>query len=97
VRWCISLAASKPMVDFRKTSGLTVARIGKAFSSTKSLSQFSSLGTCGKNMRLEISILTRWFGLQRLTLSDTGPPHSKSDGKRRVDIHHPRWRSALLL
>jgi len=28
------------MVDFRKTSGLTVARIGKAFSSTKSLSPF---------------------------------------------------------
>ena len=29
-------------------------------------------------------------------LVGTGPPHSKRDGKRTADIHHPRWRSASL-
>ena len=40
--------------------------------------------------------LTRWF-VRRLTWSGTGRPHSKSAGKRTVDIHRPRWRSASLL
>ena len=96
-RLCISLAASKPMVDFRKTSGLTVARTGKVFSSTKSLSRFSSLGTSGRKMHSEISILTRWSVPRRPSLFGTGRPHSRRDGKRTADIPHRRWRSALLL
>src|SRR5579872_2314682 len=85
------------MADLHRTSGLMVARIGKEFSSMRWLFQFSWLGTYGRRMHLKISILTRWFGLQRLTLSDTGRSRSKSDGKRPAVIRRLLWRSLLLL
>src|SRR5207237_10782867 len=85
-RLCISLAASNPTVDLRRTSGLMAPRIGKVSSSMKSLFQFFWLGTCGRKVRLEISILTRRSVPRRLTLSATAQSQSLSDGKKTADI-----------
>src|SRR5207244_7952627 len=89
--------ASNPTADLRRISGLTAPHIGKAFSSMKLLFQFSWLGTCGRKIHLEISILIRWSVRRRPTLFATGQLHSRRDGKRTADIPHRRWRPALLL